>query len=71
MARVQITGMVITSTHGTLQTGDILQTSDAFADHLVNDCNAAKYLDVAPAAVTVEAQDTPATQPAKRGRRRE
>ena len=71
MARVQITGMVITSTHGTLQTGDILQTSDAFADHLVNDCNAAKYLDVAPAAATVEAQDTPATQPAKRGRRRE
>jgi len=71
MARVQITGLVITSSHGTLQAGDIVQTSDAFAAHLVNDCNAAKYLDVAPAAATVEAQDTTDTKPAKRGRRSE
>ena len=71
MARVQITGLVITSSHGTLQAGDIVQTSDAFAAHLVNDCNAAKYLDVAPAAATVETQDTTDTKPAKRGRRSE
>lgn len=71
MARVQITGLVITSSHGTLQDGDIIQTSDAFAAHLVNDCNAAKYLDVAPAVATVETQDTPDTKAAKRGRRSE
>ncbi|MER2518564.1 MAG: hypothetical protein ABTR92_19570 [Candidatus Accumulibacter phosphatis] len=69
MPRVEITGLVITSTHGTLQAGDIVQTSDAFAAHLVDDCRAAKYLDVAPAAATVEAQDTQDTRTTRRGHR--
>jgi len=65
MVRVEITGMVITSTHGTLQAGDIVRTSQEFADHLVADCKAAKYLDVEPVG------DTEATEQksAKRGRR--
>lgn len=69
MPRVQITGQVITSSHGTLQAGDIVNASAAFAAHLVDDCRAAKYLDVAPAAAPVEAQDTQDTRTARRGRR--
>lgn len=59
MKRVKILGTAITQTHGTLTTGDIVNVADEFADHLVNDCKIAEYLQ-APAdeerkASTVEA----------------
>ena len=43
LVEVEITGMVITHRYGTLQTGTILRTDKEYADHLVNDCVAAKY----------------------------
>ena len=46
MPRIKILGTAITATHGTLSTGDILNVSDDFAAHLVNDCRVADYLDV-------------------------
>lgn len=44
MVEVEIIGQVITAQFGTLNTGDILRTSEEFAKHLVEDCRAAKYL---------------------------
>lgn len=44
MVEVKITGLICTSQYGNLSAGDILRTSKEFADHLVNDCNAAVYL---------------------------
>jgi hypothetical protein len=41
------------TTHGALETGDIINVSDDFAAHLVNDCRVAEYLDV------IEPTDTP------------
>jgi CobQ-like glutamine amidotransferase family enzyme len=43
LVEVEITGMVITHRYGTLQTGAVLRTDKEYADHLVNDCAAAKY----------------------------
>lgn len=43
LVEVEITGQAITARYGTLNTGDILRTDAAFAKHLVEDCNAAKY----------------------------
>ena len=43
MVEVEILGQIITSQYGTLNTGDILRTNEAFAKHLVDDCSAAKY----------------------------
>lgn len=40
---VEIIGMAITARYGTLQTGTILRTDEAYAKHLVEDCGAAKY----------------------------
>lgn len=42
--QVKIKGMVITAKYGTLNTGDVLRTDAAFAKHLVDDCNAAEYV---------------------------
>lgn len=36
--------MAITSQYGTLSSGDILVTNEEFANHLVNECNAAEYI---------------------------
>ena len=44
MVEVEILGCVMTAQYGTLKTGDILRTNEAFAAHLVNDCSAAKYV---------------------------
>lgn len=65
MPRVKILGAAITSSHGTLVTGDIINVSDDFAAHLVNDCNVAEYLDV------IEPTDTqqPAAPEAKKPRK--
>jgi hypothetical protein len=53
LVEVEITALVITARYGTLSTGDILKTDQAFADHLVNDCKGAKWSD--RAAVVAEA----------------
>lgn len=47
---IKITGTVVTSRYGTLTAGDLLRTDTDFADHLVGECHAAKYIDTAPAA---------------------
>ena len=44
MVEVEITGQAITARYGTLSAGDILRTDKEYADHLVNDCGAAKYV---------------------------
>ena len=44
MVEVEILGCVMTAQYGTLSTGDILRTNEAFAAHLVKDCGAAKYV---------------------------
>ncbi len=60
MPRIEILGQAITRSHGTLSTGDILNVSEEFAEHLVNQCRVAKYLDTKPA--------TEANQPEKPSR---
>lgn len=56
LIEVEITGQIITAQYGTLSTGDILRTGATFAAHLVDDCNAAKYIKprTAPVAAPVE-----------------
>lgn len=58
LVEVEITGQVITARYGTLATGDILKTDQAFADHLVNDCKGAKWpertVDAEPLLVVAE-----------------
>lgn len=44
MVDVEIMGCVVTAQYGTLKSGDILRTDNNFAQHLVNDCKAAKYV---------------------------
>lgn len=44
MVEIEITGTVITAQFGALKTGDILRCDKAFADHMVNDARAAKYI---------------------------
>lgn len=44
MVKVKISGTVITAQYGTLSAGDILNTNEEFAKHLVEECAAAKYL---------------------------
>jgi hypothetical protein len=44
---VEITCTCVTAQYGTLTTGDVLRTSQAFADHLVNEAYCAKYVGVA------------------------
>lgn len=54
MVEIEILGMVITHQYGVLNTGDILRTDAEFAEHLVDDCKAAKYK-----AIPVPAEDPP------------
>lgn len=56
LVEVEILGCVVTAQYGTLKQGDILRTDAEFANHLVNDCSAAKYTQAKPA---------PAEEPAK------
>ena len=49
LVEVEITGLVITSRYGTLNTGAILRTDADFARHLVEDAEAAKYSRAKPA----------------------
>lgn len=45
VVKVKIKGTVVTAQYGTLTSGEILRTSGEFAKHLVEQCNAAEYLD--------------------------
>lgn len=64
LVEVEIIGQVITARYGTLSTGDILKTDQAFADHLVNDCKGAKWpepkVEAAPLQVAIELPADPA-----------
>lgn len=42
--KVKIRGIVATQRYGTLETGDILTTDEAFAKHLVEECGAGEYV---------------------------
>jgi 7-keto-8-aminopelargonate synthetase-like enzyme len=67
LVEVEIITTVITQQFGTLSTGTILRCDKAFADHLVNDANAAKYkLAVKPAEKTVEKSTEPPVNKAKK-----
>lgn len=46
MARIRFTRLVISPTYGNCDLGDIIQCSEAFARHCVNDLRAAEYLEV-------------------------
>lgn len=52
---VKISRTVVTQQYGTLGPGDVLRTSPEFARHLINDCEAATFIDAPPAV-----QETPA-----------
>lgn len=43
LVEVEIIAQLITARYGSLSTGDILRTDRAFAEHLINDCNGAKW----------------------------
>lgn len=43
--QVKIKGIVSTQRYGTLESGDILRTDEDFARFLVEDCQAADYLE--------------------------
>lgn len=60
LVEVEIIAQVITTRYGTLSTGDVLKTDQAFADHLVNDCKGAKWPEpkVAAAAPAGDLQST-------------
>lgn len=56
LVQVKIKGVVSTSRYGTLQTGDILRTDAAFAQHLVDECGAGEII----GPVDTEQQPAPA-----------
>lgn len=62
MVDVEIIGMVVTHQYGTLTTGAVLRTDEAFAKHLVEDCGAAKYR-MPPSADAHAAVTAPAKPP--------
>lgn len=45
MPRIKFDRLVISPIYGNCDTGDIVQCSDAFAKHCVNDLRAAKYVE--------------------------
>ena len=49
-----------TGPYGTLTDGTILRTSEAFAAHLVNECNAADYV--------AKTEKTPEEKPVRKGK---
>ena len=55
---VEVTGLLMTQRYGTLTTGTILRTDLAYAKHLVDDCNGAKFTakKAAPETETVPAK---------------
>jgi len=65
MIALKIRRTVITARYGTLASGDILRTDEAFARHLVEDCDAASYLET-PAAATAVNPEKPAKTPRRK-----
>ena len=64
LVKVEITGQAVTQ-YGTHRTGDILNVDEAFARHLVEDAQAAKYI-TEPAKEKAEAKAEAKTEaPAK------
>jgi len=57
--RVRITRMAMTAQYGTLNAGTVLHTSPEFAKHLVEDCDAAEY-------IQTPAPETPAPETPKK-----
>lgn len=64
MKKIEILGLAITATDGTLSTGQKLTVSDEFAAHLVEECKVAKYLEE-PASVEVAEVVEKPTKPRK------
>lgn len=60
LVAVKIKGLVVTGPYGTLTDGTILRTSEAFAAHLVNECNAADYV--------AKTEKTPEEKPVRKGK---
>lgn len=65
---LKITSTVVTSQYGTLESGDILRTNAAFAEHLVNDCKAAKYIENPPSVDTTETVQKTVTKVKRKGK---
>lgn len=65
LVKVEILGLVTTAQYGTLTTGQILTTNEAFAKHLVEDCSAAKYVVELLTAEQAAAEQAAAEQAAK------
>lgn len=42
--KVKIRGIVATQRYGTLESGDVITTDEAFAKHLVEECGAGEYV---------------------------
>lgn len=64
MKKIEILGLAITATHGTLSTGQKLTVSDEFAAHLVEECKVAKYLEEPAPVEEAEVVEKP-TKPRK------
>ena len=60
LVSVKIKGLVVTGQYGTLSDGTILRTSAEFAAHLVNDCNAADYVE--------KTEKAPEEKPVRKGK---
>ncbi len=65
---LKITSTVVTSQYGTLESGDILRTNAAFAEHLVNDCKAAKYIENPPSVEATETVQKTVTKVKRKGK---
>jgi len=63
--QVKIKGIVATQRYGTLESGDILRTDTDFAKFLVEDCQAADYLDAQAAPAAAEAPSKAAAKKPK------
>lgn len=66
MKKVKIKATTITQQYGVLQDGDILNCSDEFAKHLVEECKAGDYLEV-PIELKQEVIETKQIKHGKKG----
>lgn len=62
MKRIKLINTAITAQYGTLSPGDIINTSDEFAAHLVDQCSAAVYLELPDLVVDEPAATTTAAR---------
>jgi hypothetical protein len=64
LVEIKILGTAITAQYGTLGTGDVLRCEQAFANHLVNDCKVAEYVEVSEK-ISEAAKEVKAVKPKK------